>query len=211
MNKTGAFIAGILAGCGIGYFAGKRVSDEECEERIRSEVKSVKDAFKRRRAKEKAKDDIKDAIDKTFDQPKKEEKKSEADHAEKERVMTDYRTRANQYANDAMKEEDEIRQMAEKLKPRVIDPKDVGENEEYGDPIELNFFEDGVLMNEEERPMGPKDIEDCVGTDFASHFGEYEDDAVYIVNDRLKSYFVILKNNNTYERYKAGRPYLNQE
>ena len=237
MNKTGVFLAGTLIGGLVGYLTGKKISDEKCEEQIREEVKSVKEAFRRRRSKEKKAEEktenpetkekreetenhvnttgktswgeapefVKKAIDETFNEAEKED--SEA----KERKMTNYRNEAKQYSGEAMKEQDEIRKMAEKLKPRVIDPADVGENEEYGDPIELNFFADGVLMDENELPMSEEEIETNLVRDFKDHFGEFEDDAVYIVNDRLKTYYVILKNNITYEKYKIGRPYLNRK
>ncbi len=74
-------------------------------------------------------------------------------------------------------------------KPVVISPDEYGE-EEYYTQIEFVYCADGVLFNEDQEIV--EDYKKYIG-DALQHFGEYEDDSVYVRNDKLKSYFAVLK------------------
>lgn len=80
-------------------------------------------------------------------------------------------------------------------KPRIIPPEQFGEIDEY-DRISLIYYEDGVLTDDLNDPID--DIEDVVGIGFDTHFGEYEDDTVYVINDKFKTYYEVLRD---YSRY----------
>lgn len=80
-------------------------------------------------------------------------------------------------------------------KPYVIEPQEFGELEDY-DTNELTYFADGVLADDALDIID--DVESIVGADFADHFGEYEDDAVYIRNDARKSDYAILADEKEY-------------
>ena len=45
------------------------------------------------------------------------------------------------------------------------------------------------------------DIEGTVGIDSLTHFGEYEDDAVFVRNDELKCYYEILLDHRNYNDF----------
>ena len=75
-------------------------------------------------------------------------------------------------------------------KPYVISPEEVGNTDEDYDLISLNYYEDGVLADDWDEPI--EDVERVVGKDSLNHFGEYEDDSVYVRNDRLKCEYEIL-------------------
>lgn len=79
--------------------------------------------------------------------------------------------------------------------PMIISPNEFGEDDEY-DTISLSYFDDGVLADDMLCIID--NIADVVGEDFASHFGEYEYDSVFVKNDRLKSYYEILLEHRTY-------------
>lgn len=87
----------------------------------------------------------------------------------------------------------------------VISPEDVGEDADF-ETIELTYYADGVLtyMNDVKVP----DPEISVGEDFASHFGEYEDDSVYIRNVSLGIDYAILRSDKTYREVLYDKPYL---
>ena len=72
--------------------------------------------------------------------------------------------------------------------------------------IKLTYYSYGVLTDKNDQKV--EDVDNTVGSDAANHFGEYEDDAVYIRNDRLKSDFEILRDYRTYADIVAGKPYL---
>lgn len=74
-------------------------------------------------------------------------------------------------------------------KPVIISPDEYGE-EEYYTQIEFVYCADGVLLNEDQEVV--ENAEKYIG-DALNHFGEYEDDGVYVRNDQLKSYFAVLK------------------
>lgn len=79
--------------------------------------------------------------------------------------------------------------------PKAIHPDEFDELDEY-DTISLTHYTDGVLADEDDNII--EDIANTVGEDYESHFGEYEDDAVYIRNDRLKTDYEILKDYRPY-------------
>ena len=74
-------------------------------------------------------------------------------------------------------------------KPYVIKPEEFGEMDDY-DTVSLTYYSDEVLTSDRDDRV--EDVENTVGLDFASHFGEYEDDSVFIRNDRLKTDYEIL-------------------
>lgn len=80
--------------------------------------------------------------------------------------------------------------------PYVIPPEDFGEFEDY-EKISLTYYSDGVLTDENDEIMD--DVEDSVGEDSLNHFGEYEDDSVFVRNDRKKCDYEILLDLRKYE------------
>ena len=94
-------------------------------------------------------------------------------------------------------------------KPYVISPDEFGDNDEY-DIVTLTHYADGVL--EDENGDIIEDVDDIVGEDFYTHYGEYEDDAVHIRNDKLKTDYEILHDNQNYEDVNSlGGPYTVDE
>lgn len=93
-------------------------------------------------------------------------------------------------------ENDELKPKNDRLdKPYVISPDAFGEFENY-ERIGLIYYSDNVLTDEDDEIVD--DIENIVGFEALSHFGEYEEDSVYVRNDRIKCDFEILKDNKEY-------------
>lgn len=88
--------------------------------------------------------------------------------------------------------------------PYVISPEEFGEDEEY-EQISLTYYADKVLADENDDPI--ENIDEVVGTDSLNHFGEYEDDSVFVRNDKLKSYFEILMCYKTYSEIAKTKPH----
>ncbi len=88
--------------------------------------------------------------------------------------------------------------------PYVISPNALGEIESY-EIISLTYYADGVLTDDNDDPID--DIEDIVGVDSLKHFGEYEDDSVFVRNDRLKCDFEVLLDQRTYDEMITANPY----
>ncbi len=94
-------------------------------------------------------------------------------------------------------------EMAEN-KPYVISPDEFGEFEDY-DTISLTYYADQVLVDDGGDKI--EDVDDVVGMESLTHFGEYEDDSVFVRNDRLKCDYEILMDERTYSEAQKERPH----
>lgn len=61
----------------------------------------------------------------------------------------------------------------------------------------LTYYADGVLVSEYGEVID--DPSEYVVPDFADHFGEYEDDSVFVRNEYLETDFEILKDDDRYD------------
>ena len=82
-------------------------------------------------------------------------------------------------------------------RPYIISPEEFREIDNY-EAITLTHYSDGVLVDEEGEPIEEKEIDYLVGLDYAEHFGEYEDDSVFVRNDETKSDYEILRDLRNY-------------
>lgn len=80
-------------------------------------------------------------------------------------------------------------------KPYVISPSEFDTEDGY-EAITLYYHTDGVVADD----MGEvvEDFENIIGSDFHVHYGEYEDDAVHIRNEKLKTDYEILLHPEAY-------------
>lgn len=86
--------------------------------------------------------------------------------------------------------------------PYVISPDEFGEIEEYT-RISLTCFADGVLADEYGEEVD--DVEEIIG-DGLHHFGEYEEDSVFVRNDPKRCDYEILKDLRTFSAFLATLP-----
>lgn len=77
----------------------------------------------------------------------------------------------------------------------VISPEEFGEYENY-DEIDLTYYKDQILTDDSNEII--EDPEDLIGDEALNRFGEFEDDLVFVRNDRLKAYYEICKDSSTY-------------
>ena len=93
-------------------------------------------------------------------------------------------------------------------KPYVISPEEFGEFEEY-EKISLTYYADQVLTDENNEEVD--DVEEIVGEESLTHFGEYEDDSVFVRNDRLKCDYEILLDQRNYSDVTKTMPHRVEE
>ena len=79
--------------------------------------------------------------------------------------------------------------------PHVITPDEFGSEDDY-ETETLTYYADGVLTDEDDVPI--EDVDDMVGEDSLTHFGEYEDDSVHVRNDKRKCDYEILYDPRNY-------------
>ena len=107
-------------------------------------------------------------------------------------ALTDITERYNYTAPTTNKKEDKT--MFEDI-PYVIPPDEFGELDDYN-TISLTYYADGVLTDEDDEPID--DFEEIIGEDSLNHFGEYEEDSVFVRNDSLRTDYEILKDVRRY-------------
>lgn len=185
MKTMGEIIKKLLifaAGAGVGtaitwqFFKNKykRIADEE--------IASVKEYYKHPR------EEILDVAEESSELPEIIEDDSETEEVEYKNLANNYNTITNE--NDI--DEKGGNNMAEG--PYVIKPE---EFDTVGyDVVSLTYYADKVLVDEDDNPI--EDIDYLVGEDSLDHFGEYEDDSVFVRNDDLKTDFEILLDEASY-------------
>lgn len=87
--------------------------------------------------------------------------------------------------------------------PYVISPFDYGELDGYR-TFELTYYADNILEDDEYNIV--TDVDDLLGPKALYTFGEYEDDSVFVRNEKLHSDFQILRDPRTYEEARSIGP-----
>lgn len=90
--------------------------------------------------------------------------------------------------------------------PYVISPEEFGDIADYTQ-ISLTYYEDGVLTEDD---FVVDNADELVG-EFESHFGEYEDDSVFVRNDERRIDYEIIKVLKTYAEVLEEKPYLRND
>lgn len=96
------------------------------------------------------------------------------------------------YTAYSKKEEGADEDMANK--PYVISPEEFGELDYK--IKSLTYYNDGVLVTEMGKVI--HDVDKLVGKESLDTFGQYEDDSVFVRNDRIKTDFEILADERNY-------------
>lgn len=126
--------------------------------------------------------------------------------AQAEEEIDDYSTEieAQEYIDRASEKFPEVRELVDKLNelnytenkevpkvkpPYVISPDEFGEIEEYATET-LYYYKDHVLADDQDNII--EDADDVIGVGSLTHFGEYEDDSVFVRNDREETDYEIL-------------------
>lgn len=180
MNKTSSLIAFML-GMAVGSTATWQLVKNRYERRAEEEIASVKEFYRSKQTSQLAQtEDAKNAAERAREKP------SVAEYAKllkEQGYATNYSNTPEPAAEEPAEPEPSVEG------PYVISPSDFGEMAGY-EKISLTYFADGVLADEDNEEVD--DIEDVVG-DALSHFGEYEEDSVFVRNDARKCDYEILR------------------
>lgn len=202
MNKAMGFVTFIL-GAAVGSAATWYLVKKKYEQLAQEEIDSVKEQFTYKKNSEDTSTSEKDLNDIQETAKRATEKPSIADYA-KELSKTGYTNYAT--ISDADDEDDSIEARANK-KPYLVSPEEFGEREEDGyHVISWTYYADHILADENDELV--EDIEGSIGFESLNHFGDYEDDALFVRNDRLKADFEVLISAKTYEEVLQQKPYL---
>lgn len=198
MKNFFTFVTGLVIGSVVTYVVVK----DKFEKIAQEEIDSVKEVFGRRVEKE---------ADKKVEKiAKKEVEKIRKEYNEYDNLTKNYtsysKNKTEESIEDVEYEEvcendedgvelDEIERASDYDRPYIIEPQEFGALDGYS-LITLYHYSDNVLADDCDELV--EDIDDVVGEDYASHFGEYEDDCVYVRNDRLKADYEICRDLRKY-------------
>lgn len=162
-----AFVAGAAVGVGCTHTYFKKKYADISQDEINSVKESLSNMYEKRATIASEKPDIQEIVA---------NHRKEKEAAKKE--MADILANSGYVATD------------EPEKIYVISPQEFGEIPEY-EKLSLMYHADGVVTDDEREII--VDWADLIGPDFMTHFGEYEDDSVFVRNTVLKADYEILK------------------
>ena len=96
----------------------------------------------------------------------------------------------------------EIREEPYVITPEEFDPLD--DSPEAYEKITLTYYADDILADDGDIVVD--DVEFVIGSEALESFGEYEEDAVYVRNDKLKTEYEIVRDERNYIDVAADIP-----
>lgn len=189
-----------VAGAAIGSVVTWKLIEKKYKDLADEEIESVKETFKNRKQRI-TKDEVKETVEKVINKWK-----------EPKETVEDIVTAEGYYTEEEETEEDDesnytvdVDPGVEVIVPYVITPEQFGEYNEYGTKT-LTYYADDVLTDEIDNPITSEEMETMIGPDALDHFGEYEDDSVYIRDEMNEMDYEILKSEKMFSEIpKRGR------
>lgn len=180
MHKALYFAFGVAVGAGASWYFWKEYHRKRADE----EIQSVKEAFASKKAEggKSEKKEVQMTVDLAAD--------SVAYEKERQSKLQDYRAmvresgyRSRTSPKDLLEDDPNEPPPGDNVtKPYVIRPEEFDTLDNY-DAVCYTYYADGVLVDEDEDPLEIPEIAIAIGLDFASHFGDYDEDSVHIRND----------------------------
>lgn len=159
-------------GAAIGSVVTWKLIKTKYEQIAQEEIDSVKEVFSRRAE-----------SNETVDE-------EDSNNKEYEDLAESYTT-----YSDNKEENEEVKDVCE---PYVISPEEFGEKDDY-ESRSLNYYTNGIVTDEFDQPIDNDDVDSLIGLDSLNHFGEFEDDSVFVRNDYLETDFEILADAGEYK------------
>lgn len=188
-----AFVAGAAVGSATTWFVVKRKYEKIAQE----EIDSVKEVFYKREFGSKVKEmtNVGEGIVRGLQAGIMQA----AEQAKDKPDLVQYAAMVQKYGGNIGEEKEA--HMKDKY-PYVISPEEFGEFDDY-EKISLTYYADGVLADDNNEVVD--DVEDIVG-DALDHFGEYEDDSVFVRCDERKCDYEILLDQRTFSEVSDSNP-----
>ena len=176
-------------GAAIGSVITWKLLETKYEKIVQEEIDSVKEVFSRSYE---SNTDEEEGVEEDESEPVK---VATVLHKPEKPDITNYAAMIHDLGYTEKKEETEL----DKSKPYVIDPNDFGMEDDYNTESRL-YHTDKFITDENFNLVN--DIEDTIGFECLNTFGQYEEDAVYVRNELLKTDYEILRVDTAYEDVK---------
>lgn len=202
MNNKATTLVSFIIGVAVGSIVTWQYVKKKYEQLAQEEINSVKEVFSKKETPIDNWDNTR--TNKTTKYTVKKEKPDISEYAA--RLNTLGYTNYSDSEKTKAKEIPEIDSEEEEASssPYVISPENFGEFEDY-ETISLTYYADQVLTDEVDEEID--DVDNTVGLDSLSHFGEYEDDSVFVRNDNLKCDYEILLDRRKYSDVINTKPH----
>ena len=190
-----------VAGATIGSFVTWKLIEKKYKDLADEEIESVIETFKNRKPRI-TKDEVKETVEKVINKWK-EPKETVEDivTAEGYSIENEEEIDEDDESNYTVNVDNGI----DVVTPYVITPEQFGEYNEYGTKT-LTYYADNVLTDEIDNPITSDEMVTMIGPDALDHFGEYEDDSVYIRDETNEMDYEILKSEKMFSEIpKRGR------
>ena len=190
-----------VAGAAIGSVVTWKLIEKKYKDLADEEIESVIETFKNRKPRI-TKDEVKETVEKVINKWK-EPKETVEDivAAEGYSIENEEEIDEDDESNYTVDIDNDI----EVVTPYVITPEQFGEYNEYGTKT-LTYYADNVLTDEIDNPITSEEMVTMIGPDALDHFGEYEDDSVYIRDEINEMDYEILKSEKKFsEITERGR------
>ena len=177
-----------VAGAAIGSVVTWKLIEKKYKDLADEEIESVIETFKNRKPRI-TKDEVKETVEKVINKWK-EPKETVEDivTAEGYSIENEEEIDEDDESNYTINVDNGI----DVVTPYVITPEQFGEYNEYGTKT-LTYYADNVLTDEIDNPITSDEMVIMIGPDALDHFGEYEDDSVYIRDEMNEMDYEILK------------------
>ena len=177
-----------VAGAAIGSVVTWKLIEKKYKDLADEEIESVIETFKNRKPRI-TKDEVKETVEKVINKWK-EPKETVEDivTAEGYSIENEEEIDEDDESNYTVNVDNDI----EVVTTYVITPEQFGEYNEYGTKT-LTYYADNVLTDEIDNPITSDEMVTMIGPDALDHFGEYEDDSVYIRDEMNEMDYEILK------------------
>lgn len=196
MNSTLKGVLIFVLGAAAGSLATWKLIEKKYKDIAQEEIDSVKDTFSKMKKNEypdKLEDypDFEEFDDSDDEEPKSEQKidrNNKPDIVEYAKILSE--TGYTNYAERQDKKEKKGVEPVEDERPYVISPDEFGEKDGY-ENVTLTYYADGVLTDYFDNVIS--NVDEVVGLDSLDHFGEYEDDVVFVRNEKMETDYEILR------------------
>ena len=202
MNSTLKGVLIFVLGAAAGSLATWKLIEKKYKDIAQEEIDSVKDTFSKMKKNEypdkledypdfEEFDDSDDSYDSDDEEPKSEQKidrNNKPDIVEYAKILSE--TGYTNYAERQDKKEKKGVEPVEDERPYVISPDEFGEKDGY-ENVTLTYYADGVLTDYFDNVIS--NVDEVVGFDSLDHFGEYEDDVVFVRNEKMETDYEILR------------------
>ena len=191
MNKTLSNLFIFTAGAAIGSAVTWKLVKDKYARLAQEEIEAVREVYMKH-----DNDTVND--ESVAEEPKAVIPESVPEFTEQERV--DYANIANSYNNNNEKG------VPEPVKrPYVISP-EMFEEGEY-QAVSLTYYADGTVEDDFYDVLSDDEIEKKIGLDFMNHYGEYEEDTVFVRNDEEETDYEIMRDHRNYSDVPKQPPY----